>query len=167
MGTTTTIIAGNMKVMLWFAEYLAKDIPDDKFTFSPVEGMNSAAWCYGHMALYADKVLEILGKQDELGPVDPSWEGLFAMGTESNSLADNYPEREVIMDAFMKRHELISEVIVEFPEDKLLEPNTTPINPENLPTIGHVLEFMTILHPSIHLGQITTIRRCLCIPTLI
>ena len=43
---------------------LAKDIPAEKFAHMPHPSMNHAAFNYGHLAIYPNRILMLLGRND-------------------------------------------------------------------------------------------------------
>lgn len=62
--TIGPIVASSLALTLRYAEDLVKTIPDERFCELPTKDMNHPAFCVGHLAIYANRVLDMVGRSD-------------------------------------------------------------------------------------------------------
>jgi hypothetical protein len=168
MGQHAEAIVRPGRMALWLAEQMVKDVKPEIFARKPVVGgkaieANHAAFNFGHLAIYPVKWLGVVGLDPKPVTAPAGFEELFAAGKEcrDDPTGKIYPSMQVIMDAFFTSHRTALELLPGIDDAKL-----TQVNPregrmrEMLPTIGSLLGFYTVAHPMMHLGQVSTWRRC-------
>jgi len=144
------------------------DIPAEKFGLMP-DGIdcNSPAFNIGHLAIYPDRILEILDRAD-LAHRDAQWEKLFEMKAECRNDPDGtiYPHKDALVSRFRERQEIAIRALKDASPETLTK--TNPFEPmrERFPTVGAMATFLLSGHPMLHLGQISTWRRCMGMPRL-
>lgn len=165
MTTTATqpriaqIILPSLGMAMRYAEALTKDVPAEKFAHLPVKNVNHAAWCIGHLSLYAERIFELVGRGDLASP-DARFVELFKAGTPCVDEPGRYPAKDVIVTRFRERWERVQAVLPEIPEERFFAPN--PLEGrmrELLPTVGAAVNFLCSGHHQMHLGQVSAWRR--------
>lgn len=160
------IVAKPAERGLDYAESLAKDIPAEKFGHMPHPSMNHPAFNYGHLALYPDRLLAMIGKP-ELARPKAGWEELFKAGVACVEQDGRYPGKQEIVDYFLDRYRTAAEAVAATPDEVFFRPN--PIEgrfKELLPTLGMVANFLLNSHVMMHLGQVSAWRRAVGLPSV-
>ncbi|MFG0252879.1 MAG: hypothetical protein ACF8NJ_08415, partial [Phycisphaerales bacterium JB038] len=96
-------IVQGAELMVGLANLLCEGIPDEKFAFKAIDNLAHPAFIMGHIAMYAEDVLDFAGRSD-LAQHDEVWEKPFAMGAECLGDASLYPSKEQIMRRFNERY---------------------------------------------------------------
>ena len=155
-------IAPNAAVARSFVEQVVKDVPDAIFARKP-EGMNMnhPAWVLGHLSLYTDDVLKLIGREDLVAPIAGAAE-LFGHGSECRDdiNGDIYPDKETLLARFVQRTNTMAAAVAETDDETLARPNTLFLNKE-LPTVGGIVNFLMGLHVMMHAGQVSSWRRAM------
>lgn len=163
MGKVSSVIVPAAKVCLGYADLLLKDINPADFARKP-KGIdtNHPAFCYGHLAVYPDRLLEMVGRP-ELAAPDQQFVDMFSAGKECIDDPTNakHPPMEAIVARFRQRHAAVLPVIAETPDEVFERPNPNEKMRDRLPTIGVTALFLLGPHLMIHLGQVSAWRRCM------
>ena len=116
-----------LQISLRYGEMLAADVEAKDFgRLAQVEGRvidsNHPAWVYGHLCLYAPRVLEDLGVDASDIAVPDTWTVLFDQQSrcEDDSDGIRYPSKEELVDHFLKAYRRAGEVVLATP-DSLFE----------------------------------------------
>jgi len=168
MSTQTTGQASSLapmaKVAMNYAKALCAGIEPERFGRRP-DGVdcNTPAWCIGHLSVYPDRVLELIGRSD-LAQTDERYQALFKDGTASpdDPEGSHYPPKDELMARFVARTEAAIEALSTTDNEVLAREN--PIEGrfrEMCPTVGAAAGFLLGGHTMMHLGQISTWRRCM------
>ncbi len=152
-------IARALAVTLDYAKALLEPIPEELFAHLFHPQVNHPAFCVGHLAIYPDKALAIMGRADLVRtlPID---EGVFKDGSPCVEQDGRYPSKEVLLPLFFDRYAAAIEALRSFPEARLAD-----LNPmegrmrEMFPTVGAALNFLLNNHVMMHLGQVSAWRR--------
>lgn len=156
-------IADTLRLTLKYAEILLKDVTPETFgRFATADGKaiesNHPAFIYGHLSLYAHRVMAELGK-----PVDDVPEGFeenFAKGCVCKDDADgSLPEMKTITEYFFKSWKGVLEVLRETDDETYLQATTSEGMKDRFPTLGSVHNFYCGGHNMLHLGQMSAWRR--------
>ncbi len=143
-----------------YAELLLKDIKPADFARQP-NGVNCnhPAWCYGHLSVYPNAILEMIGRADLVKP-NAKFKELFDNKTvcRDDPGAKIYPSMEEITSYFFERTDAALAAALEVDDAVLAKPNPTGLK-DRLPTVGSMCDFMLGAHAMSHLGQISTWRR--------
>ena len=162
--STGSLIAAAAERGIGYAELLAKDIPADKFAHMPMPNFNHPAFCFGHLSLYPNRILNLLGKP-ELVKEKPGWDELFKAGVPCVEGTGQYPAKQEIVDHFVERYRAAARVVGETSDTALSLPN--PIEGrmrEVFPLVGNAVLFMMTSHAMMHLGQVSMWRRTIGLP---
>jgi len=152
-----------------YAEALTKGVTPEQFRSKP-KGIdtNSAAFNFGHLAVYPEKVLEMIGRADLARP-DQRYVDWFSQGKPCLDDPEGkvYPPMREIMERFYSRYRAVVEAVKSADDSVFDKPN--PSTSERfraaLPTVGAAVAFLLDGHCQNHLGQISTWRRCLGLPS--
>ncbi len=170
MGQIASVIAAPHTLVTMYAEGLLKGVTPEMFRMKP-KGIdtNSAAFNFGHLAVYPERILEMIGRADLAKP-DQRYVDLFSAGKPGLDDPDGtiYPPMNEITERFFSRYKVAVQAVLEVKDDSVWEkPN--PTANENfrkmLPTIGGVVAFLLDGHCQSHLGQVSTWRRCMGLPS--
>jgi hypothetical protein len=169
MGHIGQIIAGPHSIVVMYAQGLLKDVTPEMFRVKP-KGIdtNSAAFNYGHLSIYPERVLEMIGRSDLAKP-DQQWTDWFAAGKPGLDDPEGkiYPAMNEITERFFSRYQVAVKAVAEADDSVWEKPN--PSQNENfrkmVPTIGMVVAFLLDGHCQSHLGQVSAWRRCMGLPS--
>ncbi len=160
-------IIAPLKMGLGLSELLVKDVKPEIFARKPtVNGTlihaNHAAFNFGHLALYPSRWLTTLGLDGSHLAAPVGFDELFAAGKECKDdvTGSIYPKMEVVMSAFSSAHKGAIDLIKSVDDAVFAKPNPREAMRERLPTIGAAMIFYTSAHMMMHLGQVSTWRRC-------
>lgn len=168
MGALGTMLEQLSAPSIGLAEAMLKDITPHRFARQTAPGgtpidSNHPAWCYGHLAIYPAKVLEICGLPSG-GHTNPSgWEELFGAGStcQDDPQGTIYPPMQQVTEHFFSGYRLLVGTLRETGDEHLLKPHTgSERMRERFPTILGACAFMLGSHIMMHLGQVSTWRRC-------
>ncbi len=161
MGAISSTLVPTLGMTMRFGEMLTKDIPASEFARVPSGvRMNSPAFCFGHVTIYADRVLDLVGRSD-VASHDQRWTDLFSFGKEcvDDPNASVYPTMGEIMDRFRARNAVVKEVLPTVGDEVMLLANPNERMREWLPTVGAQVAFLIGGHAMSHLGQVSAWRR--------
>ena len=161
MGILATTLIPPARMALGYSDMLLKDVRGEDFARMP-KGVvtNSPAFCYGHLAIYPDRFLELLGRGD-VARSDASYLEHFAAGKEckDDPTGTIYPPMEAIVARFRQRHEAALAILAETTDEELMKPNPNEQGRARLPTMGAVAAFYFGAHIMMHMGQVSAWRR--------
>jgi hypothetical protein len=169
MGQMNDLIVTSGAVTLRYAEGLLKDIKPAQFARYPSPGgvvitTNHPAFVYGHLGLYAPRVLAMVGMASA-GPANPDgFEALFANGKPclDDPAGTIYPSMDVITAHFLAGTRAALAAMPKVDEAVLARANPAEGRfREMFPTIGSAANFMLGAHGMSHLGQVSAWRRCM------
>ena len=157
-------IADSLRLTISYSEILLKDVAPESFgRFATADGKaiesNHPAFIYGHLSLYAHKMMTELGK-----PVDDlpaGFEENFAKGCVCKDDADGtLPDMETITKYYFKTWNEVLEALRETDDEVFQGPNPAGGGfAERFPTLGSVHGFYVGGHNMLHLGQMSAWRR--------
>ena len=159
------MIADSLKVSLGYADRLLKDVPADRFPrFATPGGVvvasNHPAFVYGHLSLYAPKILIQIGHPAPSVP--DQFEIAFPKDASCRDDSDGglYPPMDVVLDFFREGYRMVTASLRNTADDVFQQPNPTEGRMRDLfPTIGSVQVFYCSGHMMMHLGQMSAWRR--------
>ena len=163
---TGQAIVDCLKLCTGYGEMLTKDIPADQFAHMPHPTMNHPAFCIGHLAIYPNRVLEFVGHADRIVPKD-GYEDLFKAGVDCVDDPGRYPGKDELMAYYVDRHTVVAEILPDVPAEVFTQPN--PVEgrfSEMVPTIGAAVNFLMTAHHMVHLGQLSSWRRAMNLPSV-
>jgi len=163
---TTTAILDGMNIAVRYAEMLVQDIPAEQFAHMPHPSMNHPAFCIGHLSLYPDKALALLG-HGEKAVEKPGYAALFEASATCEDDPDRYPPKDEIVAHYFDRHRALGDVLPEVAESMLCRPYPGEGRPARMfRTIGSAVNFYSNGHNMMHLGQISAWRRAVGLPSV-
>ncbi len=149
------------KMSLGYADGLCKDIPAAKFGHMPHPKMNHPAFNMGHLSLYPNRLMQMLGL-DRHVKEKAGWDLLFKAGVECVENDGRYPSKDEIVEFYMDRYKTVIELLPSVGDDVFTRENPAEGRfKEMLPSVGNVAIFMLTSHPMMHLGQISAWRRAM------
>ncbi len=149
-----------------YGEVLVKDIPAEKFGHMPHPSMNHPLFNIGHLALYPNRVLTMIGRSD-LVKEKAGWDKLFAAGCPCVEQDGRDPSKDEVVAHFLERSRAAIAAMANVTDDVLDQQN--PIEGrmrELFPKVGHAVLFLLNNHPMMHLGQISAWRRAVGLPSV-
>ena len=159
------VIADSLQVSIGYAERLLKGVPSDRFArFASVDGVaveaNHPAFIYGHLSLYAPKVLVQIGHPAPRVP--EGFELAFSKDASCRDDVDGdlYPSMDEITTFFFEGYRMVSGAVRSTADATFEQPNPAAGRMAQLfPTLGSVQAFYCGGHLMMHLGQMSTWRR--------
>jgi hypothetical protein len=159
------IIADSLSVSLGYGERLLAGLSADRFArfASPggvVVASNHPAFIYGHLSLYAPKVLLQIGHPAP--PVPEHFEVMFSKDAVCRDDADGdlYPAMDEVLAFYREGYRMVTGALRSTPNATFEQPNPAAGRMRELfPTIGSVQTFYCGGHMMMHLGQASAWRR--------
>jgi len=161
------MLAASGKLALVYAEKLLVGVKPEHFArLAAVLGVpvrsNHPAFIFGHLCLYPQRVLHVLGRPVGETTAPPEYDGLFKAGAEcrDDPEARMYPPMDELTTRFFSGYRTAI-AAAESAEDVLYtKPNPTEGRSRDLfPTIGAAVGFYLGGHVQNHLGQFSAWRR--------
>lgn len=158
-------IGDSLQVTMGYGERLLKDVTADKFARfgnvgeTTVES-NHPAFVYGHLSLYAPRILKDLG---HAAPAIPdNFEAVFSKDATCVDDPDGriYPAMDQVTKFFFTGYKAALEALQATPDETFQQPN--PLGggmAERFPTLGSMHNFYVGGHVMIHMGQMSAWRR--------
>ena len=167
MATIGPILAASGKLGLGYAELLLKDIRPDQFARLARPGgviiqSNHPAFAFGHLSLYPQRVMQLVGQPLGETATPPAWDELFKAGCECRDDADGaiYPPMAEVSNKFFAAYKTAIGAIASADDAIMHKENPAEGRMKELfPTIGAALGFFVGGHVQMHLGQISAWRR--------
>ncbi len=167
MGLLAETITTTGRRARMFAEKLLADIPAAQFACRPgVDGQlvncNHPAWIYGHLSLYPAKVLQFLSQDASAVTPPDTWPELFNPGTtcQHDPVGTIYPDRDTLTSTCLRAYDVVLDQVAECDDEQFAAPTPDERYRTFLPTIGTAALSMLNNHVVLHLGQLSTWRRC-------
>jgi len=128
---------------------------------------NHPAFVYGHLSLYPARWLSLAGADPAPAATPPEFTDLFKAGTECKDDPDGriYPSMERITKVFYHGHDAALDRIATLDDSILQTPTPDERYRQHFPTVGVALTFMMTSHFMMHMGQVSTWRRCFGLPS--
>ncbi|MCL4211080.1 MAG: DinB family protein [Phycisphaeraceae bacterium] len=146
---------------LGYGELLLKDIPADRFAHMPLPNMNHAAFNYGHLSIYPNRLLSMIGR-DDLVVEKPGFTDLFKAGSPCVEQDGRYPAKDVIASYYVDRYQALLKALEGVAEETFARPNPAEGRMRELfPTVGKAVNFLLGAHHMMHLGQVSAWRRAI------
>jgi len=159
------VIADSLQLSLGYAERLLKNIPADRFArFAAPGGVvvasNHPAFVYGHLGLYAPKILRQIGHPAPIVPDDFELRCSKDATCVDDPDGDLYPDRDATTSFFLEGHRMVMAALRSTGDEIFHGPNPAEGRMRELfPTIGSVQAFYCGGHMMMHLGQVSAWRR--------
>ncbi|MBX3387675.1 MAG: DinB family protein [Phycisphaeraceae bacterium] len=123
---------------------------------------NHPAWVFGHLALYAPRMLGMVGVNEPAWFDVAKFEPLFKNGAECRDDAEGtiYPKMDEIVGAWSKGYDRVLSVLAGVSDEVYMRPNPAEGRlKEMCPTVGAMCCFMIAGHTMSHYGQVSAWRR--------
>lgn len=163
--TTGQTIADSLRLSLGYAERLLKDVTPEMFARFAAPGgqviaSNHAAFVYGHLSLYAPRILGDLGL--EAPAIADSYQSVFSKDAQCTDDPEGtiYPAMEEVTTFFFDGYRAALAAL-ESAEDSVFQQDN-PLGggmAEKFPTMGSMHNFYVGGHVMIHMGQMSAWRR--------
>lgn len=149
---------------LTYANKLVADVPDEQMCVQPVPGrtINHPAFVLGHLAWVADNMVGLVGFGT---PTLGAWKEHMGMGAKPVEDRSKYPSKAELLKALENGHARLTEVVAKITPDALAQPAPERMR-GRFPTIGNMLAGLMTSHEAVHLGQLSTWRRVMGLPSV-
>lgn len=134
--------------------------PEQMHVMPAVNGgvpLNPPAWIVGHLVVTLGDLAKRLGQSVAL-PV--GWQERFGNSSIPATGAEDYPPKDELLRRLDDVATAIDRGLDDLPEERLAEPMPEQFR-KMVPTLGDEVAFTGILHAAIHIGQLTSWRRCM------
>jgi hypothetical protein len=159
-----TIVACS-SMSLEYGVMLAKDIPAERFAERPHATMNHPAFLYGHLCLYPNRVAELVEAPTVI-ELPATYPDLFAAGVPCEDDRGQYPHKDELLKLFTDGHHAANDAILATDPDVFAKENPMERMRERFPTVGVAVNFLMNNHLMMHLGQLSTWRRAVGLPSV-
>lgn len=169
--THTNNLIGNMIVAstrlgIGYAERLLTDVTAEQFArFATVGGTtvesNHPCFIFGHLSLYAPRVVKELG--GDVSGIQPSetFDKLFNKDAKciDDPEAKIYPSMDEVVAAFRDAHQKAIETLEQSADELFAPENPNEAMRAKFPTVGAMHSFYLGGHFMVHMGQLSAWRR--------
>lgn len=161
------VIADSLSLGLGYAQRLQKDITQEQFArFATADGKpvesNHAAFVFGHLSLYAPRIIDQLGVDASQWAPSDQFNEAFSKDATCQDDPDGtiYPAMPQVLEAFTASYEAAKDVLRETDDAKFSVPNPAGGRMlEMFPTLGSMHAFYAGGHFMMHMGQLSAWRR--------
>ena len=160
------MIAASAKLGIGYAERLLKDIPAEKYArFAEVQGTviesNHPAFIYGHLSLYAARVIDELGGDASAYNPSAEYEKLFSKDAVCVDDPDNsiYPSMDEVNTHLFTNYRAAVAALEQAEDEVFEQQNPNEAMREKFATIGAMHAFYVGGHFMMHMGQMSAWRR--------
>jgi hypothetical protein len=162
------MIAASARLGLGYAERLLKDVRPDQFARFATIGdttieSNHPAFIYGHLSLYACRVIDGVGA--DASPYQPSAAFLEAFSKDAKCVDDPagtiYPAMNEITSALLDSYRAAADALDSAEDAVLLSENPNEAMRGKFPTTGAMHGFYMGGHFMLHMGQMSAWRRAM------
>ena len=168
MPTIGPMIAASARLGLDYAERLLKDVRPDQFARHARIGQteiesNHPAFIYGHLSLYAPRVIQQTGG-DSAAFLPPSeFEQRFSKDAQCVDDADGsiYPPMDQVTSVMLAGYRAAAEALENAADDVFERENPNEVMRSKFPTNGAMLGFYVGGHFMLHMGQMSAWRRAM------
>jgi hypothetical protein len=176
MSVYTDSIANGAKFTMGYAKLLTAGVTPaiaarkpafETTTGSKVIDCNHPTFVFGHLSLYASRIYTLAQDEAPAAAVAPAaWSDLFKAGVEckDDPKGNIYPEWSTIWDQYTTAYDLAIAKMISMPDSFFAQPHPDAKARERFPTLGASMLFLFNNHQMMHLGQISTWRRCMGLP---
>jgi hypothetical protein len=160
------MIAESLRISLRYAESLADGISAADFgKMARVDGQlidsNNPAWVYGHLSIYAPRIITELGCDAEEFQPDDQWNELFSPKSKCQDDPEGnlYPSKEVLVRRLLDSYQRAMEVLLQSDDSQFAAANANEAMRNRFETVGGMHAFYCGGHFMIHMGQVSAWRR--------
>lgn len=160
------LIAASARLGLGYAERLLKDVPPEQFARFAVIGdttiqSNHPAFVYGHLSLYAPRVIEQLG--GNASKFAPSARFVELFSKDAKCVDDPggtiYPPMDEVTSAVLDGYQAVAEALEAADDEIFVLENPNEAMRAKFPTLGAMHAFYVGGHFMLHMGQMSAWRR--------
>ncbi len=166
MPTIGPMIAASARLGLGYAERLLKDVSPDQFSGFAHVGetvihSNHPAFIYGHLSIYAPRIVQQLGGDTSGLAPSAKFEELFSKDAQCVDDPDRsiYPAMDVIVSALFNGYNAAVTALENAPDEIFAQSNPNEAMRGKFPTIGAMHGFYVGGHFMLHMGQMSAWRR--------
>lgn len=158
-------IGDSLQLSLGYAERLLKDVEAAQFARHAACGdtsvaSNHPAFIYGHLSLYAPRILADLGA--DAPAIPDGFDTVFSKDASCQDDPDGtiYPAMDVVTAFFFEGYKAALTTLQSVSDESLQRPNSLGGRMTELfPTVGSMHNFYVGGHVMIHMGQMSAWRR--------
>jgi len=169
MASIGKMIENSGRITLGLADRLVAGIEPAMFARQPIGhngeriNCNHPAFILGHLSIYPQRILTILGKDPAAAAIPAAYEELFKAGAncKDDAAGDIYPAMDDILKYFRASHTALVDALPGVADELFVAENPDVSRRERWPTLGMQVDFMIGGHLMLHLGQLSTWRRCM------
>lgn len=144
-----------------YARALLGDVSEEQFDRMPMPGFNHPAFCYGHLACYPNRMLDLMQLSDSKLEI-PFDEEPYLQTSQCVEEEGRYAPMPVIVEAFFDGHQRLVELLPTVPAEVFASPTGFEGKfGEMFPRVGDAVTFMCGNHTMLHLGQVSMWRRAM------
>lgn len=172
------VLTSGATFTLGYAEALSKGIEPNVAARKPrsatpgaPDGLvdcNTPLFVYAHLGLYHARICELLQLPAPEGIRAPEgWEELFKAGAPCHHDPEGtrYPAWNVVSEHYFRSAKLAIEAMAHAKDEQLIAITADETRRGRFPTVGSMINFLLLGHPMMHLGQVSTWRRCMGLPS--
>ncbi|MEM7628702.1 MAG: DinB family protein [Planctomycetota bacterium] len=160
------MLAANARPTVGLAQQLAAGIDPTQAARLPISNgktiiTNHPVFIFGHLALYPERVADLLGADKASVAVPEGYDELFRHGVDCRDDASGslYPAFEEVRDHMVRAHTGAIELVASAGDDELGRDLPDEARRGTWPTVGVAVNFLLGSHAMFHLGQLSAWRR--------
>lgn len=168
MAQAGMMIANSLNFTLGLGKALLTGITPETFARRATLGGHAVdaihpAFGYGHLSIYPARCLSMLGHDPQDAAPSERFVELFSANVQCQDDPDGtiYPSMEEVTGLFFRGHERLQSALREASDEVLAKELPDETRRDRFPTVGCAIDFLAGGHAMLHLGQISTWRRCM------
>lgn len=136
-------------------------------TGTKIVDCNHPAFVFGHLSLYPARLYGLVELDPAPVATPPEYSDLFKAGVECKDDPEGriYPPMERLTHVFFRNYDAAYEKIATLDDARLQKPTPDERYRQFFPTVGVAVTFLFTSHFMMHMGQVSTWRRCFGLPS--
>ncbi|MBS0186897.1 MAG: DinB family protein [Planctomycetes bacterium] len=128
---------------------------------------NHPAFVFGHLSLYPARIYSLLGLDGTSVAAPAEYTDLFKAGAECKDDPEGrlYPAMDKVVGVFGRNYDTALDRLATLDDALLFTPTPDERYRQFFPMSGIAVNFMLTSHLMMHMGQISTWRRCFGLPS--
>jgi hypothetical protein len=126
--------------------------------------VNSPGYVLGHLAISNDFALGLLNQPKVCSE---GWGTAFGPGSDPTKMQIPYPSKQILLDTIRQGHERVIAAVPQADPVAMAQPQTFPFfRGTAIKTVGDCVALLMTTHFSLHVGQLSLMRRMAGYPPL-
>lgn len=147
-----------------YLSMLTADLQDDQWDLVPIDGLHTVRWVLAHLASTGDYGLRLLGQTTKC---PRTWHIAYGPGSSGLTHPEIKPSKAELMNKLSEVYQALAGSHAAASPELLSQPHGLGfLEKTSIQTKGQLISHLLTTHFSIHLGQLSAMRRQMGLPRL-